>query len=116
MKISYVTSIVKNMGETVKFYKDIMGFSIHSEYVLGDAGRITLMQGPCETMFELIENPQFDAGFYSIGMDVENLDETLKKMRAKGVHVLMDPVLTQVGKMSFIVDPNGVKMALIEHF
>ena len=114
MKAQYTTLIVKNMEESVAFYRDILHFPIVSEHPLGKGVYITILDGG-QTLIELIQNPQFATGLYSIGMDVPDLDSTLKELRKKGVTISMEPVPTSVGRMAFAQDPNGVNLALIEH-
>lgn len=114
MKAQYTTLIVNNMEESVAFYRDILHFPIASEHPLGDGVCITILDGG-QSLIELIQNPQFETGLYSIGMDVPNLDSTLCELREKGVTISMEPVPTSVGRMAFAKDPNGVNLALIEH-
>ena len=64
---------------------------------------------------ELIESPMFDVGFYSIGTDVEDLDETLAILKERGCEPIAPIVPTSVGRQTFIQDPNGVRVCLIEH-
>lgn len=115
MKIKYTTLIVKDMEESIKFYRDVMGFEIDSKYDLGPAGAITLLKGEGETMVEIIQNPHDEPGLFSIGMEVEDLNTTIKELKAKGAKVTMDPTPITVGLLSFIEDPNGARIALIQH-
>lgn len=115
MKIKYTTMIVKDMDESIKFYTEVMGFKIDSQYDLGPAGAITLLKGEGETMVEIIQNPVNEPGLFSMGMDVENLDTTLEELKAKGAKVTMEPTPITVGTLAFIEDPNGVRIALIQH-
>lgn len=115
MKIKYTTMIVNNMDESIKFYTEVMGFEIDSQYDLGPAGSITLLKGEGETMIEIIENPKDEVGLFSIGMDVENLDITIKELKSKGAKVTMEPTQVTVGVLAFIEDPNGIRIALIQH-
>lgn len=115
MKIKYTTMIVKDMDESVKFYKDVMGFEVDSQYDLGPAGTITLLKGEGETMVELIKNPVDETGLFSVGMDVEDVNATVKELKSKGAKVTMEPTPITVGTLAFIEDPNGVKIALIQH-
>ncbi len=55
MKIKYTTMIVKDMNESVEFYRDIMGFEVDSQHNPFPGLTITLMKGEGETMIELIE-------------------------------------------------------------
>ena len=115
MKIKYTTLIVKDMDESIKFYTNVMGFKIDSQYDLGPAGAITLLKGEGETMVEIIQNPVNEPGLFSMGMDVEDLDTTLEELKAKGAKVTMEPTPITVGTLAFIEDPNGVRIALIQH-
>lgn len=115
MKVKYATIIAEDMGESIKFYTEVMGFEIDSQYDLGPAGAITLLKGEGDTMVELIRNPVDEPGLYSIGMDVEDLNTTIKELKSKGAKVTMEPAPITVGNLAFIEDPNGVRIALIEH-
>jgi lactoylglutathione lyase len=115
MKIKYSTMIVNDMEESVKFYTEVLGFGIDSEYDLGPAGNITLLMGEGETMLELIENPKSGIGLFSVGMDVEDVKATVEELRSKGVKITMEPTPISVGTLAFVEDPNGIRIALIEH-
>lgn len=52
----------------------------------------------------------FPAGMYSIGTDVDNLEE----VKAKGIEIVRGPVETTVEVMAFVQDPNGVNICLVE--
>ena len=114
MRARYMTMTVNHMEESVAFYRDIMGFSVDSTYEVGPDASITLLQAG-DAVIELIENKAFPTGLYSIGIDVDCLDETLAHLQENGVCVIMQPVPTQVGRMAFVQDPDGVRLALIEH-
>ena len=115
MKIKYATIIVNDMDESIKFYTEVMGFEIDSQYNLGPAGAITLLKGEGETMVEIIENPVDEPGLFSIGMDVEDLDTTVKELKSKGAKITMEPTEITVGTLAFMEDPNGARIALIQH-
>ena len=115
MNIKYATIIVRDMDESVQFYREILGFEIDSTYNLGPGVMITLMKSGGETMVELIKNNEDKNGFYSVGMDVEDIDAAVQDFRLKGVKILMEPMPISVGSLAFIEDPNGVRIALIQH-
>lgn len=115
MKIKYTTMIVKDMEESIEFYRDVMGFEIDSQYDLGPAGAITLLKGEGETMIEIIENPTDEPGLFSVGMDVEDVNATVKELKSKGAKITMEPTPITVGILAFLEDPNGVRIALIQH-
>lgn len=116
IKVQYTTVIVKNLEESVQFYRDCLGFTEGYHCDLPNGGSITIMQSQDGACVELIENQQFDVGMYSIGTDVDNLDEALEVLDAKGVKPISPVVTTTVGRMTFVQDPNGIRICLIEHF
>jgi lactoylglutathione lyase len=115
MKVKYVTMIVEDMEESIKFYTEVMGLRIDSKYDLGPAGKITLLKGEGDAMIEIIENPVDEAGLFSVGMDVEDVNTTVEELRSKGVKITMEPTPITVGILAFMEDPNGVRIALIQH-
>jgi len=115
MEVRYATIIVRSMDESIAFYRDVMGFEVDSEYRPLPAVVITLMKGRDDAMVELIENRDHPVGLYSIGMDVEDLAGTVGDLKAKGAKITMEPVSTLVGSLAFLEDPNGARIALIEH-
>jgi len=116
MKVSvrYSTMIVKSLEESVRFYKDVLGFS-EGYHVDFPVGGITIMKSSDGACVELIEAPQFPVGLYSIGTDVDNLDETIKELKSKGCEPVGEITPTSVGRQVFVMDPNGVRICLIEH-
>lgn len=116
MKISvqYTTIIVNSLDASVAFYRDVLGFT-EGYHVSFPVGGITIMNSPGGASVELIEAHQFPTGLYSVGTDVENLDETLEILKNKGCTILGEIAKTTVGRQIFIQDPNGVRICLIEH-
>ena len=116
MKISvkYSTMIVNNLDESVSFYRDVLGFS-EGYHVDFPVGGITIMNSPDGASVELIESPQFETGLYSVGTDVDDLDDVLKQVKLSGCEVIGEITPTTVGRQVFIKDPNGVRICLIEH-
>ncbi len=115
MKIKYTTIIVGDMEESIKFYTELMGFEVDSQHNPLPGLRITLLKGEGETMIELIENADNEPGLYTFGFDVEDINATVRKLKDKGAKVIMEPITITVGKLAFIEDPNGVKIAIIQH-
>lgn len=116
MKISvqYSTMIVKSLEESVAFYRDVLKFS-EGYHVDFPVGGITIMKSPGGACVELIEAPQFPIGLYSVGTDVDDLDETLAELKSKGYEPIGEIAKTTVGRQCFVMDPNGVRICLIEH-
>ena len=107
MKIKYTTIIVKDMDESIMFYRDFLGFEIDSSINLGSGIMITFMKTDGETMIELIKNDTDKNGLYSVGMYVENIHATVHDFKSKGIKIIMEPTPITVGSLAFIEDPNG---------
>jgi lactoylglutathione lyase len=114
MKIRYATMIVNDMEESVKFYTETLDFTVDEVFEV-PGGKITLLDGEGFAGIELIEHPEFDVGIYSIGMDVEDIHEEIKKLEKKGANIALKPMKTQVGYMARVIDPNGINIVLVQH-
>ena len=114
VSVQYSTIIVKSLEESIAFYRDVLGFS-EGYHVDFPVGGITIMKSPEGACVELIEAPQFAVGLYSIGTDVEDLDKTIEHLQSMGYKPLGDITPTTVGRQVFVLDPNGVRICLIEH-
>lgn len=115
MKLQYGTIIVKDMEESVRFYTEVMGLEIASRFQPRPGMTITMLKGQGDALIELIKNPTDGPGLYSLGMDVEDLTATVDGLRSKGAKILMEPVRISVGFLAFVEDPNGARIALIQH-
>ena len=54
-------------------------------------------------------------GMYSIGTDVDDLDAAIARLKEAGYQTTGPVVPTTVGRMTFVQDPNGIRICLIEH-
>ncbi|WP_235271177.1 VOC family protein [Methanosarcina mazei] len=115
MKVKYATIIVEDMDESIKFYTEVMGLEIDSQHNPLSGVAITLLKGEGDAMIELIKNTENETGLFSVGMDVEDINTTVKELKSKGAKITMEPIPITVGTLAFLEDPNGVKIALIQH-
>ncbi len=114
IKVQYSTLIVRSLAESVTFYRDVLGFKEGYHVDLPNGAAITIMNSEGASV-ELIEGKQFETGFYSIGTDVDDLDKTLEELKEHGCNAITPIIPTTVGRQAFILDPNGVRICLIEH-
>jgi lactoylglutathione lyase len=115
MKVKYSTMIIKDTEETLKFYTEVLGFKLDSQYKPRPGTTMSLLIGDGGAMVEAIEDKNYPIGLYSIGVDVKDLKATLNELRAKDAKVTTEPIPTLVGSCAFIEDPNGVRLCLIEY-
>ncbi|GAB4124357.1 MAG: VOC family protein [Acidobacteriota bacterium] len=103
------------MEESIRFYTDVMGFENRTP-VRPWSGRINYsVTRRREHRVEIIQNPTGPPGLYSIGMEVDDLEATVQELKEKGVKILMAPIPITVGYLVFVEDPNGARIALIQH-
>jgi lactoylglutathione lyase len=114
IQAKYTTLIVKNLEESVAFYRDALGFQEGYHVDNGPAGRITIMNSQGASV-ELIESSAYPVGMYSVGTDVDDLQAVLAHLKTQGVEPTTPVLETSVGHMTFIKDPNGVNICLIQH-
>ena len=115
IRVQYSTLIVRDLEDSVRFYRDSLGFAEGYHVDLPNNAKITIMQSPRGACVELIESTAYETGMYSIGTDVDDLDETLRALAERGCEPITPIVNTSVGRQTFILDPNGVRICLIEH-
>ena len=106
--------IVDDMEESVKFYTETLDFTVDEVFDV-PGGKITLLDGEGFAGLELIESTNYETGLYSVGMDVEDINEEIRKLEEKGANIALKPVETQVGFMARVVDPNGINIVLVQH-
>ncbi len=116
IKAEYSTMIVKNLEESVRFYRDVLGFTEGYHVDLPEGiGAITIMNSEGGSSVELIECSRYETGLYSVGTDVDDLDQAIIHLKENGYEITGPVIMTTVGREAFVLDPNGVRICLIEH-
>ena len=91
MKVKYATIIVKDMDESIKFYTEVMGLEIDSRHNPFPGLTITLLKGEGDAMIELIKNTENETGLFSVGMEVDDINTTVKELKSKGAKITREP-------------------------
>ena len=107
------TVIAKDIEESIAFYRDILGFEMVEKFY-HDEGGLVLMQSPDGAAVELIDSKNFETGFWSIGVEVDDFDTAIEELKAKGCKFIYEPNTLPLGKLAMIEDPNGVKVAVLQ--
>ena len=115
MKVKYATIIVDDMDESIKFYTEIIGLEIDSQYNPYPGLTITLLKGDGDAMIELIKNTENETGLFSVGIEVEDINTTFKELKSKGAKITKEPMPITIGTIAFLEDPNGATIVLIQH-
>jgi len=119
MKFCWCTVRVKNMEESLKFYKDIVGLPVSRRFANGATGEIVFL-GDGETKIELIydeTHKNINIGQdISIGFEVNSVDEMIDFIKSKGYEVESGPFQPNPHvKFFFVKDPNGVRVQFVEN-
>ena len=130
--------IVKNIDESLYFYKNILGLKViqsfedSSEYISTITGiynadvkfiKLKTEDGAVIEILEyrnhptnLIAQPIYNVGVCHIAFQVKDINQTYKKIKESGVKVISQPVLSseKIAKVFFCLDPNQIRIELVE--
>ena len=118
MKLNHVTISVKDMEESVNFYRDVIGLTVKTRFspsagieiaFLGDGGSdVELIYRQTQTEITIGED-------ISLGFEVCSMGEIMDVLRQKGFSAseIYQPV-PQI-KYFFATDPNGVRIQFLEN-
>jgi len=119
MKFCWSTLMVKDLDESLKFYQDIIGLNVSRRFNAGPGVEIAFL-GDGETKIELICNKSIknvDLGHdISLGFIVNSVDEMITFVKSKGIAIQGEPFQPNPHtKFFYILDPNGLKIQLVEN-
>ena len=52
-------------------------------------------------MIELIKNTENDTGLFSVGIEVEDINATVKELKSKGAKITKEPMPITIGTLAF---------------
>ncbi|MBN8216040.1 MAG: VOC family protein [Spirochaetes bacterium] len=134
----HIGIIVNKMEESIRFYRDLLGFTVAQDWtedsaylntVLGTTGervRMAKLRGPDGILVELLryeknrsgelDLPFWHAGVCHMALTVADVGATWKKLSAAGVPFVSPPQESTEGtaKVCFCTDPNGIRVELVE--
>ena len=121
MKYGFVTISVKDMEESAKFYKDILGLEEARRFSPQPGVDIMFLKDESGSAIELITHGGNDdaavRAAVSIGFEVESLEDTMAMLKEKNVVISRGPLGAPGGvRFLFVKDPNGVEIEFIEGF
>ena len=130
MKIDHIGIAVKSLTDAVKVYQDAIGLSVSGYDQVDEQGVRVAMLDVGESRIELLEptgpgSPieKFMAkrgeGIHHIALTVDNIEETLKQLKATGVRLIDEtPRRGAHNTRIAFVHPSathGVLLELVEH-
>ncbi len=115
--IDHVNMKVKNLEQSVEFYKNLFGFEIKQEANPNKLDAPSKIIGNDAIKLCLYEDPQMspEGGIAHFGFNVVNFNEIIEKCKELEVEILYDgPIEWEQSKSVYIKDPNGYEIELGE--
>ena len=130
--------IVKDMKESLYFYRDILGleviqdYSDNSDYINDITGisnadvHMIKLKSKDGTVLEilkynnhptdLIKQPIYNAGACHVALRVKSADTAYSILKKNGIRIISRPILSseKIAKVFFCLDPNEVRIELVE--
>lgn len=126
-RMIYTGIRVKNMDESIGFYTEILGMTLlERQKTPQTQGEWATLKSPSsEQVIELNwyeEGSKFGTVYTNgseidhLGFDVENMDEWLRELEAKGVKIHVRPYEIGGWNEAFIEDPNGIWVEFLQRW
>lgn len=119
MKFCWSTMHVRNMDESLRFYRELVGLQLMQRFSAGPGMEIAFL-GDGETKIELIQ--QADKSEPVVGQDsswgfeVESLEDVLKTLAEHRIPIESGPFQPNPHtRFVFVLDPNGFKIQFVEN-
>ncbi|PGS05806.1 VOC family protein [Bacillus pseudomycoides] len=115
LKMKYMILYVEKYDECLRFYKELLRLPIkgeHGTYIEFDTGETILAMNSREDVRELtglsIPNGISESANFELGFIVEDVNETISRLREQGVKVLVEPITKPWGQtIAYVSDPDG---------
>lgn len=125
MKYLHTMIRVKNLEESIKFYRDVLGMKVisHEDFPEGEFTLVFMSYGnskndPCIELTYNYGKTDYVLGdqWGHIAIGTPNIYETCEQVRKVGAKVVREPGPMKHGTtvIAFVEDPNGYKIEFIE--
>lgn len=118
MTYNLVTVHVKDMAKSVRFYQDVLGFTIERSINPAPGMSITFLRDDAGHELEFITDAStapYSGKGISIGFYVKDIYATEKMLKSKNVQIVSGPVELKSGvKLLGSMDINGLELGFIQ--
>ena len=115
--LNHVALAVENFGEAARFYSEVMGFPPAFTLLEADGQpSLTYFQINRNTFIEIMAaSPTRPAGFVHMGLEVSDLDATVRRLRQGGLSVGNPNVSARTkSRIAVATTPQGAGIELLE--
>jgi len=120
-KLLHTRMRVSDMDQTINFYTNILGLEVLERKVSPRGSHLAFLKVPnSEELIELCSFPPsgpvtVQEDLVHLAFQVDNMDDTIASLNAKGVKVTDGPTQTSSGSRFIFIDaPDGYEVELIE--
>jgi lactoylglutathione lyase len=112
---------VSDMDQTINFYTDVLGLEVMERKTSPRGSHLAFLKVPnSEELIELCSFPpsgpvKVQEDLVHLAFEVDNLDDAISALNAKGVKITDGPTRTSSGSRFIFIDaPDGYEVELIE--
>ena len=120
-KLLHTRMRVSDMDQTINFYTNVLGLEVLERKVSPRGSHLAFLKVPnSEELIELTSFPpsgpvKVQEDLVHLAFQVDNLDDTIASLNAKGVKITDGPTQTSSGSRFIFIDaPDGYEIELIE--
>lgn len=120
-KLLHTRMRVSDMDQTIQFYTDVLGLQVLERKTSPRGSHLAFLAVPnSDERIELCSFPpsgpvKVQEDLVHLAFEVENLDETIQALNAKGITITDGPTRSSSGSRFIFIDaPDGYEIELIE--
>jgi lactoylglutathione lyase len=120
-KLLHTRMRVSDIEETIRFYTDILGLTVVERKTSPRGSHLAFLQVPnSDELIELASYPpsgpvQVQPDLVHLAFEVDNLEETIRELAGKEIHITDGPTQSSSGNRFVFIDaPDGYEIELIE--
>ncbi|MDP2935995.1 MAG: VOC family protein [Dehalococcoidia bacterium] len=125
--LSHAAITVGDLGRTLAFYRDLLGFPVVRTLDMADGGKIVILDVAGKGELEIFQRPRTrplpegyghpeTIGLWHLALEVDDVASEWARLEAHGVKPLGKPIFQQPGggRCCHFYDPDGVVVEIIE--
>jgi lactoylglutathione lyase len=114
LKLNHLHLKTKNPDETAKFYVETLGATIVNRNANG--GYRLDLHGLALNVSDFLGNQSREQklGMEHIAIDTDELDVLVEKLKAQGINILEETIVSGGRRVCFFEGPDGVQLEFIE--